>query len=172
MSKLAESGCERDKLLGDINTIYHELEMKEAELQFALFHGIFEIESGWYNNQYYKTNDGGLSRASYPVPVISVKGYCDIEISFDRITVSTKMKRKTALAYSYDKIMKYDYEAYGVEDYLSDFYHAGLTVQDLKDNIAKSDEKEIGFSFIFSFDVEGKQIFEFAKLLRREGFYD
>jgi len=41
MSKLAESGCERDKLLGDINTIYHELEMKEAELQFALFHGIF-----------------------------------------------------------------------------------------------------------------------------------
>ena len=129
---MAESGCERDKLLGDINTIYHELEMKEAELQFALFHGIFEIESGWYNNHYYKTNDGGWSRASYPVPVIS----------------------------------------YGVEDYLSDFYHAGLTVQDLKDNIAKSDEKEIGFSFIFSFDVEGKQIFEFAKLLRREGFYD
>ena len=106
--------------------------MKEAELQFALFHGIFEIESGWYNNHYYKTNDGGWSRASYPVPVISVKGYCDIEISFDRITVSTKMKRKTALAYSYDKIMKYDYEAYGVEDYLSDFYHAGLTVQELK----------------------------------------
>ena len=61
--------------------------------------------------------------------------------------MSTKMKRKAALAYSYDKIMKYDYEAYGVADYLSDFYHAG-------------------------FDVEGKQIFEFAKLLRREGFYD
>ena len=33
------------------------------------------------------------------------------------------------------------------------------------------DEKEIGFSFVFPFDVEGKQIFEFVKLLRREGFY-
>ncbi len=27
------------------------------------------------------------------------------------------------------------------------------------------------FSFVFPFDVEGKQIFEFVKLLRCEGFY-
>lgn len=113
---------DRETLLKEINTAYHELEMKEAELVHALFHRIFEIESGWYNNHYNKHEDGNWSRASYPIPVISVKGY-------------------------------------------------GQTVQDLKDNIAKSDEKEIGFSFLFPFDVDGKKTFEFVKLLRRERFY-
>lgn len=79
----------------------------------------------WYNIHYYKNDDGDWSRASYPVPVISIKGYCDIEIQFEAITVSAKLKRGTALEYSYDKIMKYEYEAYGVEDYLADFYYAG-----------------------------------------------
>lgn len=166
-----ENDMDRETLLKEINTVYHELEMKEAELVHALFHRIFEIESGWYNNHYDKHEDGNWSRASYPIPVISVKGYCDIEISFDTVTVSTKLKRRTALEYSYDKIVQYEFEAYGVEDYLADFYHAGQTVQDLKNNIAKSDEEEIGFSFLFPFDVDGKQVFEFVKLLRRERFY-
>ena len=41
----------------------------------------------------------------------------------------------------------------------------------LKDNVNASDEEEIGFSFVFPFDVDGKEIFEFVELLRREGFY-
>ena len=41
----------------------------------------------------------------------------------------------------------------------------------MKENIRICDEKEIGFSFVFPFDVDGKQIFEFAKLLYQEGFY-
>lgn len=41
----------------------------------------------------------------------------------------------------------------------------------MKDNIRVCDEKEIGFSFMFPLEVDGKQIFEFVKLLRREGFY-
>ena len=27
----------------------------------------------------------------YPIPVISIKGYCDIEIEIDEITISTKL---------------------------------------------------------------------------------
>lgn len=41
----------------------------------------------------------------------------------------------------------------------------------MKENIRACDEDEIGFSFVFSFDVEGKQILEFVKLLRHEDFY-
>ena len=41
----------------------------------------------------------------------------------------------------------------------------------MKGNIRACDEQEIGFSFIFPFEIEGTQIFEFVKLLRREGFY-
>ena len=41
----------------------------------------------------------------------------------------------------------------------------------LKENIRACQEREIGFSFSFPFDVDGQKIYEFVKLLRREGFY-
>lgn len=159
------------ELLSELNTAYYRLEMKQAEIVRALFHRIFELESGWYNGHYHKGDNGNWLRESYPIPVIGVKGFCDIEIQFDKISVSAKLKRDIALGYSFEKFAGYEFEAYGVEDYLADFYHAGQTIQKMKDNICACKEKEIGFSFVFPFDVEGKQIFEFVKLLRREGFY-
>ena len=159
------------ELLNEINTAYYRLEMKQAEIIHALFHRIFELESGWYNGHYHKGDNENWIRESYPIPVIAVKGFCDIEIQFDKISISTKLKRSTVLTYSFEKFTGYEFDAYGVEDYLADFYHAGQTVHEMKDNIRVCDEKEIGFSFMFPFEVDGKQIFEFVKLLRREGFY-
>lgn len=159
------------ELLKGINAIYYRLEMKQAEITHDLFHRTFELESGWYNGHYHTGEDGNWFRESYPIPVIGIKGICDIEIQFDKISISTKLKRDMALAYSFEKFSGYEFEAYGVEDYLADFYHAGQTVQEMKENIHACDEKEIGFSFVFPFDVEGAQIFEFVKLLRREGFF-
>ena len=159
------------QILNEINTAYSHLEMKQTELVNALFHRIFELDSGWYNGHYHQDEAGNWFRDSYPIPVIGVKGLCDIEISFDKISISTKLKRKEVLAYSFEKFAGYEFEAYGVEDYLTDFYHPGQTVQDLRENIRVCGEKEIGFSFVFPFDVKGKHIFEFVKLLRREGFY-
>ena len=159
------------ELLKGINATYYRLEIKQAEIIHALCHRIFELESGWYNGHYHKGEDGNWFRDSYPIPVIGIKGICDIEIQFDKISISTKLKRDMALTYSFEKFSGYEFEAYGVEDYLADFYHAGQTVQEMKDNIHACDETEIGFSFVFPFDVEGKQIFEFVKLLRREGFF-
>ena len=159
------------ELLKEINSAYDHLEMKQAEITHALFHRIFELESGWYNGHYHKKDTGEWHRESYPIPVISVKGFCDIEIQFDKISVSTKLKRDAALAYSFEKFSEYEFEVYGVEDYLAEFYHEGQTIQEMKENICACDEAEIGFSFVFPFGVEGKQIYEFVKLLRREGFY-
>ena len=159
------------ELRNKLNTAYYRLEMKQAEIVHALFHKIFELEFGWYNGHYQKDDNGNYFRESYPIPVIGVKGFCDIEIQFDKISVSTKLKRNMALAYSFEKFAEYEFEAYGIENYLTDFYHTGQTVRAMKENIRACDEKEIGFSFVFSFDIEGNQIFEFVKLLRREGFY-
>ena len=125
------------------------MELKQAEIVHALFHRIFELESGWYSGHYHKGDNGNWFRESYPIPVISIKGFCDIEIQFDKISVSAKLKRNTALAYSFEKFAEYEFEAYGVEDYLADFYHSGQTVPELKENIRACDEKEIGFSFMF-----------------------
>ena len=159
------------ELLKEINIAYNCLEMKYAEITHAFCHRIFELESGWYNGHYHKGEDGNWFRESYPILVIGIRGICDMEIQFDKMSISTKLKRDMALAYSFEKFSGYEFEAYGVEDYLADFYHAGQTVQEMKDNIYACDEREIGFSFVFPFDIEGKLIFEFVKLLRREGFY-
>lgn len=159
------------QILNEINTAYHRLELKQAELVRALSHRIFELESGWYNGHYQKDETGNWFRESYPIPVLGVKGLCDIEIPFDKISVSTKLKRNAALAYPFEKFVGYEFKAYGVDDYLADLYHSGQTMQDLQENIRACDEREIGFSFVFPFDVDGKQVFEFVKLLRREGFY-
>lgn len=159
------------QILNEINTAYHRLELKQAELVRALSHRIFELESGWYNGHYQKDETGNWFRESYPIPVLGVKGLCDIEIPFDKISVSTKLKRNAALAYPFEEFVGYEFEAYGVDDYLADLYHSGQTMQDLQENIRACDEREIGFSFVFPFDVDGKQVFEFVKLLRREGFY-
>lgn len=159
------------ELLNEMNAAYCRLETKKAEIVHALWHKIFELESGWYNGHYHRNEDGEWSREFYPIPVISVNGLCDIEIQFDKVSVSTKLKRGKALGYSFEKFVQYEFEAYGVEDYLADFYHEGQTVNEMKENIQTSDETDIGFSFVFPFDIDEKQIFEFAKLLRREGFF-
>ncbi len=75
------------------------------------------------------------------------------------------------MEYSYEKLRAYKFEAYGVEDYLADYYHEGQNLRELKAKIRNSEEKEIGFSFTLPFETTGNQIYEFVKLLRREGFY-
>ncbi len=153
-----------------LNEIYYPLDLKQAELN-ALFRGDFRLESSWYNGHYHKDETGNWCRESYPIPVIGVKGLCDIEVPFDKISISTKLKRDAALGYPFEKLAGYEFEAYGVENYLTDFYHSGQTAQDLRENIRACNEKEIGFSFVFPLDRDGKQIFEFVKLLQQEGFY-
>lgn len=158
-------------LLSEINAAYSRLEMKRAQIISALFHGMFKLESGWYSGHYHKDDGGQWIRESYPIPVIGVKGLCDIEVQFDKLSVSTKLKRDVALDYSFQKFSVYEFEAYGVEDYLADFYHPGQTIEEMKEKIRASEEAEIGFSFMFPFDVEGRQLFKFVKRLRHEGFY-
>lgn len=35
----------------------------------------------------------------------------------------------------------------------------------------KSQETALGFSFLFGFDTDADSLYQFAKLLRREGFF-
>lgn len=88
------------ELLNELNTGYYRLEIKQAEIIHALFHRIFEPESGRYNGHYHKGDNDNWIRESYPIPVIGVKGFCDIEIPFDKISVSTKLKRNTVLSFN------------------------------------------------------------------------
>lgn len=46
-----------------------------------------------------------------------------------------------------------------------------MTISELKDKIRNSNQEEIAFFFKFDFDVDNSTIFDFIKLLRRDGFY-
>lgn len=157
------------ELIEEINAAYGRLEEKKTELARAL--SPFETEAGWFNGHYQRDDKGSWRRDAYPIPVVSVKGLCDIEVQFTRLSVSTKLKREAALAYSFEQMKAYEFEAYGVEDFLSDYYHAGQTMRELKEKIKESAENEIGFSFSFPFKTDGTQMAAFVERLKREGFY-
>lgn len=159
------------ELLNQIQEAYRRLELKYFHMWAGLNHRIFTLEGGWFNGHYEKAEGGEWVEQAYPIPVISVNGCCDVEIGFDKIIVSTKRKRADALSYSYEKVKEYEFEAYGVEDYLADYYRPGQTIASMKAAIEASGEKEIGFSFTLDWETDQEQIYEFVKLLRREGFY-
>lgn len=154
-----------------LNQVYQRLEFKGISLANGLRHQIFDPRINYYSGHYRRQEDGSFAMDYFPIPVVEVKGYCDVEINLDCVTVTGKLRREDALSQSYEKLSKYEFEAYGVEDYTGDLYVPGMTIQQLKENIRKHPEKEIGFSFRFDFDVDGDAMYDFVKLLRREGFY-
>ena len=66
------------------------------------------------------------------------------------------------MTYSFEKI-ETPFEAYGVEDFLADYYNEGMSLN--------SKGKEIGVSFLFEPEAEKVKIFDLVEFLRDEGFY-
>ena len=157
----------------ELNEVYKKLESKMHELTtlFNSLHKGFQYTCAYYSGHYYKNADGNYEMDYFPIPVISITNICDIEIGLDSISLSTKLKRATAIQFDYDKLSEYNFEAYGVKKYLEDYYAEGNTYAELVSNIEKSSEKEIGFSFQFSCDLEADKLYELVKFLRKEGFY-
>lgn len=158
-------------LIPHIQMAYQQLEAKQQEIIDALRLQGAAVQSGWYNGHYRKNKAGEWERDAYPIPVITVIGNCDVELSFDGISISVKQKQADALGYSFEKLAAYDFEAYGIENYLLDLYRRKEPIQNLINRIRSCDETEIGFSFSFSFETTGKQLADFILWLRHEGFY-
>ncbi|MBE5951221.1 MAG: hypothetical protein E7260_06445 [Lachnospiraceae bacterium] len=157
----------------ELNELYRELEnrMHKIIAPFASLHKGYDFSCGYYSGHYHKNVEGKYMMDFFPIPVVTVKGLCDIEIDLDKVSVSTKLRREVALNYSYEKLLGYEFEAYGVDEYLDDFYVKGNSYSELVENIASSKEKEIGFSFLFSEDVGAEEIYKCVKFLRKEGFF-
>jgi hypothetical protein len=158
------------RTIEQLSAVYAPLEEKADQLLRGLC-DIFVARLGWYNGHYRRGDDGEYHRDAFPIPVVAVRGYCDVEVNLDCVTVTAKLKRARALEYSYEKVKNVAFEAYGVEDYLLDFYTAGSTIDSMKAAILKSGEAEIGFGFRLNFGIDGNGICGFVELLRKEGFY-
>ena len=157
----------------ELNEIYRELEnrMQQIVAPFMSLHKGLVFSCGYYSGHYHKNVEGKYVIDFFPIPVVTVKGVCDIEIDLDKVSVSTKLRREVALNYSYEKLSAYEFEAYGVDGYLDDFYVKGNSYSELVENIASSKETEIGFSFLFPEDVAAEEIYKCVKFLRKEGFF-
>ena len=158
-------------LYNDLNEFYHLLEDKKNEIIQSLKGLNLQMSSGWFNGHYRKTDSGMWEREAFPIPVISIHGFCDIEIHDERLSISTKMKKENALAFSFVPYIAYEFEAFGVEDYLADYFHSGMTLDDMKQQIEKSEEHEIGFAIMVPFDFSSRNLPDLITKLKTDGFF-
>ena len=160
-----------EKFLKQISEFYRRLLNKRFEIMQGVTKRTFSVETGRYTGNYRRSGDGGWWEEEYPIPVIEIRGVCDIEIEPDKVLVSSKLQRDAALEYPLERLAEYEFEAYGADDFKHELYDAAQGERAFRENICACGEREIGFSFIFPFETNGEQIYEFAKFLRRQGFY-
>ncbi len=158
----------------ELNLVYRKLEEKATELSmpFVKIHSVFKHKIAYFSGHYRKDEHSLYKMDFYPIPVISIKGFCDIEVDVDRVCISTKLSKKDAIAFDYKKLEAYDFEVYGVKNYLDDFYIKGQDINDLKRNIESSKESEIGFSFKFDDNLDADMVYKFVLFLRKSNFYN
>ena len=149
-----------------LNEIYKKLDGKAQDIS-KLLHCTF----GYYNGHYHKNTAGNYEIDYFPIPVISVKGLCDVEIELNHISIATKLSRNRAISYNFEKIKSYNFEAYGVENYLDDFYLAGDTISSMIEKIKASKEENVFFSFYFPFEVSACIVSEFVNFIGKEGYF-
>ena len=148
-----------------LNELYRNLDSKAQEISKCLC-----CDYGYYNGHFHKNASGNYEMDYFPIPVVSLKGVCDVEIDFDCISVTTKLTKEKALCYNFEKLKNYNFEVYGVENYLDDFYVLGDTLGDMIEKIRNSSEENIFFSFYFPADTPVDAVCKLVNFIKQEGF--
>ena len=146
----------------ELNEFYRTLYTKAQRLKspFVSTSEKYKCSMDFFNGHYSRNDSGDYEIEYFPIPVISIIDVCDIEVGIDSITVSTKLPRIEAEAFDYSLLEGYEFEAYGVENYLEDYYTNGSTIDDFIQKVKCSDEENIGFSFAFdNLDEDGAYAF-------------
>lgn len=161
----------KNNVITSLNASYKEIDLFAKNVLKTLEGLRFKCSLAYFNGHYCKGENGLFEYEHYPIPVISVAGLCDVEIDFDDVGVTAKLGKDAALDFDYGKLRGYPFEAYGVQDYLADYYVDGMTLQQLKANVRASSETEIGFSFRLGKYCPAENIAELVKLLKEYNFY-
>ena len=156
----------------ELNELYKALYTKAQRIRdlYLSTHYKRKCIMGFYNGHYSKNEEGTYEMEYYPIPVISIIDCCDIEIGLGKISISTKLSKFDAETFDYSLIEKYEFEAYGVENYLEDYYTKGSTINEFVHRVKESNEQHIGFSFIFD-DVDEDSVCAFVDLLFNNKFF-
>lgn len=153
-----------------LNGYYVPLEQRRRQMQAALA-AEFPITMGWFNGHYRRDEAGEYGMDCFPIPEITVTGLCDVELHFDMVNVTTKLRREDALNNDFIPFTDVPFEAYGVQNYLLDFRTEGVSIDAMYDNIRNSDEQEVFFTFSLAAEVTTDTVTAFVQRLRNSGFY-
>lgn len=159
------------RLLAEMDAAYRALETRLEIVRAAVRQAGLECTSGWYNGHYARDGRGEFRRQAYPIPVVGVEKLCDIELGFSALSITAKLSRARALAFPYETLPVCSFEAYGVKDYLSDYYHAGQSLETLRKNVASSNEAEIGFAFSLPMAIAPDALAAFLTFLKNSRFF-
>jgi len=135
----------------ELNSIYKPLYERTKSILDELKKNGYKCKWGYFGQHYIKHNNNWIVEY-FPIPVIDVNGICDIGIDLDHIFIEYKMLKQTALECDFNKLTKYKFEIYGVENYLNDFYNAEMDLNNINSRILESEEKELGISIFL--DIE------------------
>ncbi|MGL4738210.1 MAG: DUF3201 domain-containing protein [Cellulosilyticaceae bacterium] len=163
------SSCKRSQL-EVLNTVYKSLNTYKTDLINALNARGYSYKWGYYSGHYMRCDEKWMLE-QFPIPVITVKGLCDIGMDLSHIFIESRLQREQALQFDFTILQKYKFEVYGTADYLNDFYNEDQDLGGIRERILDSMEQEIGISLLISYEECIDHIVLGLETLRNLGFY-
>ncbi len=151
-----------------LNEIYKPICAHTQNFLKALKTAGYSFERGFYNNHSVKAGGEWLTEY-YAIPVVTVKDVCDVGFDIEHTFVECKLTREKAVVFDFGVFSDNDFEVYGTEDFLNDFYNSLLSLETLNQKIRQSAEKEIGITFNFGYLADTQILLELIKKLERIG---
>lgn len=146
-----------------LNAVYEPLCARSKALCTYLKEQGITYTCGFYNLHAVRKGDGFFTQ-HFPIPVVTAQGLGDFGFELDHVFFEAVSPREKALSLDFAALARdYDIEAYGAEDFLTDFYHAGMDIEGLPSRIEKSAEREVCLSLKFACDTPPKELLPAAK---------
>jgi hypothetical protein len=133
-----------------LNKEYKPLRLHTHQVLKALTELGFEHEWGYFA-QHSVRNGSEWFFEHYPIPVITIRDICEIGFDLSQTFLECKVSREEALEFDFKRLQGFNFEVYGIKEYLNDFYNAKQDIEDIHGKIDKSDEQEIGISLLFGY---------------------
>lgn len=157
-----------------LNALYEPLFHRAQALQQHLQEGLAlpPVCMGFYNGHHHRDEKGTFQKDLYPIPVLELKGLCDVEMDFDRISVTARCNKASALAFPFEDFLDLALEVFGVEDFLTDVCHGNTSPARCREGIRQSRESAFFFSFSFAPETEPKTLSDLLLRLQRLALFD
>ena len=152
-------------LFQQLNQVYAPLRDRARRLTQALAQQGVEAKWGWYSDHSVLIG-GEYQTECFPIPVVDAADLCEIGFQPDGCWLEFQLPRGAALALDWGRLPE-DAEVYGVESYLTDFYHAGMDKAGIAGRIAQSTEQAVNAALSFPAGVETETLLAAVEDCRR-----